>query len=213
MIKVEEISFSYQDKLIFDRFSMYIDQGERICLMAPSGRGKTTLLRLLTGHLQPDIGRISGMENVNISMVFQEDRLCEGYTVCENILLGCVRGMMPEPAHSIGGDCTSQNCKHREMFLRKTIVDGHLSAVGLARTIDMPVSSLSGGMKRRVCLVRAMLSRSDIVILDEPFAGIDRESTEQVIDYIDQNLQERSLIMVSHNVREPEALGARIIHL
>ena len=213
MIKVEEISFSYQDKLIFDRFSMYIDQGERICLMAPSGRGKTTLLRLLTGHLQPDTGRISGMENVNISMVFQEDRLCENYTVCENIMLGCVRGMMPETAHNIGDDCFSQKRKHGDMSQRKTIVDGHLSAVGLAQTIDMPVSSLSGGMKRRVCLVRAMLSRSDIVILDEPFAGVDRKKTEQAIDYISQKMQERSLILVSHTAWEAEMLGARIIHL
>lgn len=210
MIAVDQISFSYRDKIIFDQFSMCFEQGERICLMAPSGRGKTTLLKLLTGHLQPDSGRITGLDQKQISMVFQEDRLCESYTVCENILLGCVRGMMPKTMQNDKSDYISQNSRRSGMTERKMRVGEHLSMVGLAQTIDMPVSSLSGGMKRRVCLVRAMLSQSDIVILDEPFAGIDRENTEQVIDYIDQNLQGRSLIMVSHNAREPEALGARI---
>lgn len=209
MIQLDHISFSYPDKTIFRDFSMEVAQGERICLMGPSGMGKTTLLSLLTGHLQVDHGSITGTDHCSISMVFQEDRLCKKATAMQNILLGCCRGMMPQmpfEMRRIENDHSGQTTK-RDRVLR------HLDRVDLAQAADLPAEKLSGGMKRRVCLVRAMLSQSNLVILDEPFTGMDSAHKRQAIDYIDQSLHGRALLMVSHERQDADTLGARIVCL
>lgn len=198
MIRMEQVSFSYGDKKILHRFDLIVRRGERICLMAPSGMGKTTALRLCTGHLHPDEGKIIVADGIRMSMVFQEDRLCENYTAGENIMLGCMRGMQDE-----GKGRTD----------RRERIAAHLACVGLADSMDTPVSALSGGMKRRVSIVRAVLSASDLVIMDEPFAGIDQDNIADAVRYIDGHLQGRALLMVSHDEQEAAALSARIVRL
>lgn len=203
-IDLSNVCFSYNkgvDTGLINDLSLHIPAGDRVCIMAPSGTGKTTLLNLLTGGLKPDSGSVSfevdtgdgikdtdGHESVNISMVFQEDRLCSEYTAAYNIALGLKRGC------------------------RKTdLIQSHLEQLGMGENIFTDVKELSGGMKRRVAIVRAVMSQSRVLILDEPFASLDEELKDRTAEYIIENLNGRTLVVVSHDEKDAERLNARIL--
>lgn len=207
MITLSNITFCYQDKQpVLKDLHLQIKDGDRICIMAPSGRGKTTLLRLLCQSLKPQSGEITGLDGKKMSMVFQEDRLIENYSVRENIRLGCLRGMQHFTDRQNTGKVRSDDGQ-------SDVLREHLSLVGLAEYADEKVSKLSGGMKRRVSIVRAILSESDMVIMDEPFSGIDQEKKKEVIDYIAGYLAGRIFIMVSHDPMDSQLLEADVITL
>lgn len=211
-IDLSNVCFSYNkgvDEELINDLSLHIPAGDRVCIMAPSGTGKTTLLNLITGRLVPDSGSISfeakrcndndclkkkatykesGHEHVDISMVFQEDRLCSEYTAAYNIELGLKRGC------------------------RKTdLIQSHLEQLGMGESIFADVKELSGGMKRRVAIVRAVMSPSRVLILDEPFASLDEELKDRTAEYIIENLNGRTLVVVSHDEKDAERLNARIL--
>lgn len=194
-IDLSNVCFSYNkgvDEELINDLSLHIPAGDRVCIMAPSGTGKTTLLNLLTGGLKPDSGIVSFEvdtgDGVNISMVFQEDRLCSEYTVAYNIALGLKRGC------------------------RKTdLIQSHLEQLGMGESIFADVKELSGGMKRRVAIVRAVMSPSRVLILDEPFASLDEELKDRTAEYIIENLNGRTLVVVSHDEKDAERLNARIL--
>ena len=204
VIDLSNVCFSYDkgaDTGLINDLSLHIPAGDRVCIMAPSGTGKTTLLNLITGGLKPDSGSVSfevdtgdgikdtdGHESVNISMVFQEDRLCSEYTAAYNIALGLKRGC------------------------RKTdLIQSHLEQLGMGENIFTDVKELSGGMKRRVAIVRAVMSPSRVLILDEPFASLDEELKDRTAEYIIENLNGRTLVVVSHDEKDAERLNARIL--
>ena len=211
-IDLSNVCFSYNkgvDEELINDLSLHIPAGDRVCIMAPSGTGKTTLLNLITGGLKPDSGSISfeakrcndndclkkkatykelGHEHVDISMVFQEDRLCNEYTAAYNIELGLKWGC------------------------RKTdLIQSHLEQLGMGESIFADVKELSGGMKRRVAIVRAVMSPSRVLILDEPFASLDEELKDRTAEYIMENLNGRTLVVVSHDEKDAERLNARIL--
>lgn len=194
-IDLSNVCFSYNkgvDEELINDLSLHIPAGDRVCIMAPSGTGKTTLLNLLTGGLKPDSGIISFEvdtgDGINISMVFQEDRLCSEYTAAYNIALGLKRGC------------------------RKTdLIQSHLEQLGMGESIFADVKELSGGMKRRVAIVRAVMSPSRVLILDEPFASLDEELKDRTAEYIIENLNGRTLVVVSHDEKDAERLNARIL--
>ncbi len=194
-IDLSNVCFSYNkgvDEELINDLSLHIPAGDRVCIMAPSGTGKTTLLNLLTGGLKPDSGIVSFEvdtgDGVNISMVFQEDRLCSEYTAAYNIALGLKRGC------------------------RKTdLIQSHLEQLGMGESIFADVKELSGGMKRRVAIVRAVMSQSRVLILDEPFASLDEELKDRTAEYIIENLNGRTLVVVSHDEKDAERLNARIL--
>lgn len=194
-IDLSNVCFSYNkgaDRGLINDLSLHIPAGDRVCIMAPSGTGKTTLLNLITGGLKPDSGIVSFEvdtgDSVNISMVFQEDRLCSEYTAAYNIALGLRRGC------------------------RKTdLIQSHLEQLGMGESIFADVKELSGGMKRRVAIVRAVMSPSRVLILDEPFASLDEELKDRTAEYIIENLNGRTLVVVSHDEKDAERLNARIL--
>lgn len=195
MIEMKNVSFAYPGKEpVLEQLNRSIEDGARVCMMAPSGRGKTTLLRLLCGSLKPDQGEITGIAGKQISMVFQEDRLLDEFTVLENINLACLRGKY------------RPRDQHADVFR-------HLAMVGLNGWENEKVCNLSGGMKRRVSIVQAILSRSDIVIMDEPFSGIDAENKTEVAAYIRAYRGDRTLILVSHDEKEAAMLEADVMTL
>lgn len=194
-IDLSNVCFSYNkgvDEKLINDLNLHIPAGDRVCIMAPSGTGKTTLLNLITGGLKPDSGIVSFEvdtgDGVNISMVFQEDRLCSEYTAAYNIELGLRRGC------------------------RKTdLIQSHLEQLGMGESIFADVKELSGGMKRRVAIVRAVVSPSRVLILDEPFASLDEELKDRTAEYIIENLNGRTLVVVSHDEKDAERLNARIL--
>ncbi len=185
MIKINNLSFSYADKSIFGNFSLEIPSGKRICISAESGRGKTTLLRLILGLEKPCGGGIE-TGGARMSAVFQEDRLLPFKTALCNITL-------------IGAD-------------EKTALY-NLSALGIGAAAEKYPFELSGGMRRRVAIARALSAEYDCIVLDEPFAGLDKENAEKAAKHILQELNGRTLIAVTHSEYEAQLLGAEIVYL
>lgn len=188
-IIISHLSKSYGENKVFSDFSAVFERGKTTCIMAPSGAGKTTLLRILTGLETADAGRIEGMDGLKKSMVFQEDRLCENLSVSANIRL--VR---------------QKKTWGRDQKEKKEIQEA-LKAVGLAGNGDQQVRELSGGMKRRVALLRALYSDWDILFLDEPFKGLDEETKTQVMCYTKEKCRGKTVIFVTHERSEAEEMG------
>ncbi len=160
----------YGDLTVLEDFTAVYRPGESYVLNSPSGSGKTTLLRLLAGLEEPDGGEILRCRNLS-GMVFQEDRLCEDYSALRNVAL-----------------VTGSEKSAREALERLLPRD----------CLDKPCRELSGGMKRRVALVRALEASSDALLLDEPFAGLDAANRKRAEAYIRERRRGRTLIMATH---------------
>ncbi len=172
-IRIDNLSKSYGGKTVLDRFSYTLREGGIYRLSAPSGAGKTTLLRLLMGLEKPDGGSISGVPAA-ISAVFQENRLLEDMTVLENIAL-----MIPGQADP-------------------ALIEAHLNEIGLPGCAGKTVNTLSGGMKRRTAIVRAVLHPSELLLLDEPFTGLDMFSAAMTVSYLLNHRDGRTAVIASH---------------
>ncbi len=191
LIAIEQLCKSYGSLKVLDSLSLRLSSQSVCCLMSPSGTGKTTLLRLIMGLEAPDSGSItfSGTgQPPRFSAVFQENRLCEAFSPADNIRLAVGRTL----SHS-----------H---------ISRELSLILPEESISRPVFTLSGGMKRRTAICRAMLSPSDIVIMDEPFTGLDEETKLRTIAYIKSRLNNRLLLLSTHQEEDVSLFeGKRIL--
>lgn len=154
---------------VLENVSKVYKPGAIYYLTSPSGSGKTTLLKLLAGLTEPDSGSLSAPGA--ISMVFQEDRLCVDYSALKNVEM-------------VTGDA------ERAAEALKRLLE--------PEDLEKPCSHLSGGMKRRVALVRAMEARSQLVLLDEPFTGMDVDTRNRTEEYISDRQQGRTVIIATH---------------
>lgn len=194
------MSFKRDDKLILDDVSMDVERGSIVAIMGPSGVGKTTILRLISGQLQPEKGSIevNGQEvsalsrrqlyecRKDIGVLLQNGALFTDLTVFENVATP-LREHTRLPENTI-----------RERVLAK------LDSVGLAGTEELMPHSLSGGMARRVALARAVILNPKIVLFDEPMTGLDpiaRSTISQLIRETNDQLGLTSVI-VTHNVEQ-----------
>lgn len=185
-IVIRDLSKAYGNQPVLRNFSVKLKAGEVSCLMAPSGSGKTTLLHILLGLQRPDSGTVSGLEGKRISAVFQEDRLLEQMDAVSNLRLvnpGLARGKAAEA----------------------------LAAVGITEAAGKPVRDFSGGMKRRVALLRALMCEWDVLIMDEPFRGLDEELRRQTAEWLLKRIDGRTVVMVTHDPEEAALMNARII--
>ncbi len=180
-ININELCKTFGSHTIFDRFCAKIPIGEVTWLTAPSGSGKTTFLRILMGLESADSGEIIGIQQLKQSVVFQEDRLCENLSAATNIKL-------PNP--------------HLQ---NETILEA-LQQVGLFEYAHCPISEFSGGMKRRVAILRALLAEYDILFLDEPFKGLDAQTKATVIAQVNQRSFGKTVVLVTHDQIEADAL-------
>ncbi len=180
-IMVDKLYKSFGDKVVLSGFSARFPYGKNSSIMAASGKGKTTLLRILMGLEIQDSGIISGLQGKKIAMVFQEDRLCETLSAYVNIAVAS--------------------------GAKKQDIEQGLCQMGLREEIYAPVSTLSGGMKRRVAILRALLFKSEIILLDEPFKGLDEETKKQTIELVKMYADGRTLLVVTHSKEEQEAMN------
>lgn len=168
-IVLRHVSKAYNGRAVLADVSESYAAGNVYYLTSPSGSGKTTLLRLLSGLEEPDSGEIEGMKAC--SMLFQEDRLCEDYDALRNVTM-----------------VTSDRQKAWEA-LRKLLDE---------EALTKPCSQLSGGMKRRVALVRAMEAEADAVLLDEPFTGMDAVTKQLAERYIQERRGDKIVVIATH---------------
>lgn len=176
-------------KTIFDNFHFEIEEGATTSVTGPSGRGKTTLLRLVSALEENECREENGFSSLRCSYLFQEDRLCEGFSGFENITL-----------------CRDEKYSDKEILLA-------MDYLGLA-TPYQKVSEYSGGMKRRVAILRALFAPYDILLLDEPFKGLDEALLERTAAFTRKMTAGRTVLLVTHEERDEELLGSsRIVRL
>lgn len=186
---LRNISKSFDDKKVLDNFSYEFKKAEKYTIMGKSGCGKTTLFNIICGLLKQDSGTVSKDEN-SISAVFQEDRLCERLSAYANVRLVCNKNISKEQIIS------------------------DFNKVGLSETdIFKPASELSGGMKRRTAIVRALISEHDFVIMDEPFKGLDEDTRKKTVDYVVSRTENSTLVVITHNSDDTVIFGKNIIEM
>jgi NitT/TauT family transport system ATP-binding protein len=188
-IRLEHITKYFNHKIAIDNVSITFEEGRINCLMGASGAGKTTLMNLIMGLVKPDSGEIQGMKGKRVAAVFQEDRLIEHWDAVKNIRLVCEKDISPEQ------------------------IARELDKLGLYESKDKPVRDYSGGMRRRGAILRAMFSKNDILLMDEPFKGLDYDLKKQVIEYIKQNTQGKTVIIVTHDKEDVGLLAAELVTL
>lgn len=185
-ITIQNLNKSFGEKQVLKDLSLTLPFGKTTALMAPSGSGKTTFIRILMGLEQADSGTITGLDGIRCSAVFQEDRLCENLSSIANIHL-----VTPKTSKDL-------------------IIDA-LGQIGLSGCEHQAVRELSGGMKRRVAILRALMSDYDILFLDEPFKGLDASTKELVIGDTRRRCQGKTVLLITHNQEEALAMGAEMI--
>ncbi|MBQ2676643.1 MAG: ABC transporter ATP-binding protein [Clostridia bacterium] len=184
MIRLNNISKSFGDKLLFKDFSYNFDTGI-ICITGESGCGKTTLLNIIAGLVAPDEGAVTA-DGGKLRMVFQEPRLLDWCTVLQNV-------------------CIKSDDKIRASELLENLM--------LQNEENSYPDKLSGGMRQRVAIARALCDNPDILLLDEPFNGLDEATVQTAINVIKENMQGKLVICVSHNLDIVEQIADKIIKL
>ena len=189
MISLKNVSKSFGEQRVLSGFSLDIPDGGRMALMGRSGAGKTTVLNLIMGIFPPDSGEVSLPKGIKIGAVFQEDRLVEPLNAvanCEMVMKEC----------------------DREKILNL------LNELGIGEELaKKPTGELSGGEKRRIAIARAILHEPELLIMDEPFKGIDEQTLPRVIGQVGLAAAGRTLVLVTHSSEEAEALGCEVIKI
>ena len=189
MLELNGISVSFGEHAILSDYSLHLTPGERIALMGPSGCGKTTLLRTALSLQPPDSGRVQ-TDLRRTAAVFQEPRLLPWCTAAENVNF-----------------VLSDNSA--------TLSDAiqWLSLLELGNAASLYPGELSGGMQQRVSLARALAARPELLVLDEPFKGLDTALHDRILRTVKTVLDEAgtAVLLATHSEEEALALGCRIL--
>lgn len=184
------ICFFRQGREILHQVDLTLESEQPVVLLGPSGIGKTTLLRILAGLEQPQAGEVIGLQpNDRVAVLFQEDRLFPTMRVWDNLHLVCPQLTREQAAQLL-----------EELGLEKGVLSQY-------------PRQLSGGMRRRVALARALCFPAQAVLLDEPCQGLDAQVRQKVLYAISSHTQGRPLLVVSHESEDAAVLGARMVHL
>lgn len=191
-LEIRGLSKGFGDHPVLSGVDLIVAEGKTTVVLGPSGCGKTTMLRIIAGLETPDTGQIIGVEG-KVSVVFQEPAVLPWMTVREN----CELPLIP---------LTDRENRRRR-------VTSILDLVGLGDYADWYPGKLSGGMKRRVSLARAFAYPSSLVLLDEPFQGLDLKLKMNLAADLDALRQSdpRTVLLVTHDVREALTLGDEIL--
>lgn len=187
-IIIRDLYKRFGEKEVLRGFSLTLPAGQCVGLMGESGCGKTTLLRILLGLLKPDGGEVTGLPP-RISVVFQEERLCDGFSALTNVAIAA----RPGTPRSAVVTC--------------------LQELGLGEAMLLPVNELSGGMRRRVAIARALLAEGDLLLLDEPFKGLDEETRRTVMAVVQRMAAGKTILLVTHDEAEIRAFGAPLCRM
>ena len=199
-IRFENVTLAYDDRVVLDNISFRLPHGETKAIFGVAGSGKSTLLKLALGLIKPDSGHIHVLgkdvtemsENElfdlrrQIGMVFQESALFDSRTVRENVAFRLIEE----------GNIAEDEIERR--------VREALSFVELERTVDMFPSELSGGMRRRVAIARAIVTQPEILLYDSPTGGLDPVTSTTIVELIvkQRDVYKTSSLMVTHRLQD-----------
>lgn len=187
MIKLDNITIAYGSEPVLQNLTLHIPQNAHIALMGPSGCGKTSVLNLAAGLLAPAAGTVSIAAD-RIAFVFQEPRLLPTRTALQNVnaVLSDKKATLPEAAK-------------------------WLEAVGLSDAADKYPAELSGGMAQRVSIARALACDAELLLLDEPFRGLDETRKAELISLIAEHTKDKTLLLATHDRAEADALCGAVL--
>ncbi|MBO5907216.1 MAG: ATP-binding cassette domain-containing protein [Clostridia bacterium] len=192
-LEIKNLTKKFSDKLIFDNFSYKFEDTGVYAIVGESGAGKTTLLRIIAGLDTDYSGEVTGGGIGNVSYAFQEYRLFPTLSALENLTL-----------ISFGSATRNQNESARNMLLALGFTDADM---------HLRPSALSGGMKQRVSIARALLKDAPLLLLDEATKELDRDNATAVLDAIRREGEKRAVILVTHNREDIDYLKARVLTL
>jgi len=189
MLEIKNATKRYGFLTVLDNFSLKFPEKGVVAMLGPSGSGKTTLMRVIAGLEKLDAGELIKAPGARVSMVFQEDRLIPVLSAKENILAALHPGKESE-------------AKAEEMLL----------ACGISQAAHLLPRKLSGGMQRRVAIARALAFGGDILLLDEPFKGLDPQTREDVIRLVLDQRAGGLTLLVTHSMEEAQRCAGMILH-
>lgn len=210
-LALKDVSMQFSDGILLDRINLEVIKGESVVLIGPSGQGKTVVLKLLAGLLKPTSGEV-WIEGHNLhaykvadqaevllkmGMLFQKNALFDSLKVCENIAFPLrEKTLLPEPA-----------------ILAR--VDEFLEAVGLAHARDLYPDEISGGMQKRLGIARALALYPEIVLYDDPTAGLDPITSRRIVDLMISLRKEHraTTVTVTNDMARAYQLADRIFML
>lgn len=188
VIRLTGVSKAFDGKPVVRGLSCEFAQGSVTLISGASGSGKTTLINLILGLVKADDGVIEVATELRKGVVFQEDRLLERMSAGGNVRFVCDQA--------------------------DDAIEGHLRRVGIDDCWGKRVGSFSGGMKRRVAIVRAVMVKPELLVLDEPFNGLDEESRAKAARYIMEERGGATVIVVTHDPEEARLLSVeRIVEI
>ncbi|WP_368236016.1 ABC transporter ATP-binding protein [Clostridium perfringens] len=193
-IKLINIEKNFGNKKIYDKFSLTFEEGKINCILGKSGCGKSTLLNIIANLEDINSGEIIGVPE-KIAYVFQEDRLIEWNSIYTNMELPLLKFYTKDE--------------------REEKIKGILREVELGDYINSYPKELSGGMRQRANIARALLYNGELLLMDEPFKSLDKSSKENIIKIFKKNHLEKNntVIMVTHDINEALSLGDNIFIL
>lgn len=183
-MKIENLTKYFGDTPVLEHLTLEFRDGRITAVMGSSGCGKTTMFHIMMGILKADEGSVEDFIGKKISAVFQENRLMEFLTAAENIM-------------------AVQRIPDEKKALNQILIQ-----ILPEDALGKKVSEYSGGMKRRAAIARAMLAESDLIIMDEPFTGLDEKTRELVMEFIQKYRKGRTMIFSTHQEAEAELLHA-----
>ncbi|MBQ2645209.1 ATP-binding cassette domain-containing protein [bacterium] len=200
-IKVENLTKKFNDRIVLDNISFSVDDGEILAIVGFSGSGKSTVLKLITGLLEPDGGVITTDNNGEIAMVFQYSALFDSLNVFDNITFAL------QERKEFKGKYSEEELK--EMVAKK------LETVGLKNIEQKFPYELSGGMQKRVSFARAIMTEPSLILYDEPTAGLDPVASTIIEDYIVRlrNETNSTAIVVTHQFSTIKRCADKVIML
>ncbi len=184
MIKLKNLTKKYDNKIIFENLSLEIPEGKVTAFSGVSGIGKTTLLRCIAGLEKPDEGKIEGIEGKKLSYIFQENRLIPNISAEKNLL------------------CVNNDKENAERLLK---------AAGLYEDKEKTADTLSGGMKRRLAVIRALHYGGDIFFFDEPLRELDAETSQRMLELVKTETLGKTVLLITHSPADAVFLNADII--
>lgn len=190
MVRLINLSKEYDDKNVIDNLTLEFPQVGFVAICGPSGCGKTTLLNLIAQLTKPDGGRVAfDIPKPIISMSFQEPRLLATRTAAQNVnlVLGDKKATLPQ-------------------------AEELLYELGITDTLLYP-DELSGGMKARISIARALALKADLYLFDEPFANLDKETALLCVDVIKKRTADALTIAVIHDTELAEKIAYKMIFL
>lgn len=184
MLTIRGICKSFEGRPVLKNVSFDFPEAAVTALRGPSGCGKTTLVNIILGLIEPDAGDVLMPASARTASVFQEDRLIEHFSAARNVRLTAPASVTDKQIRSA------------------------LSELGLAQEGEKRVSEFSGGMRRRVAVIRAALFQPQFLLLDEPFKGLDEEMRERTAAFLRRNCAQATTILVTHDETEAALMGA-----